>query len=193
MKYIISNTLSHTRKNQFITSLCTGLILSLSVMVSGQVKAATASTSMTVTTTVIQSCKINSVSNMAFGLYSPFNNATIPLDTTNTLSVSCVAGSTGVSIAFDEGLNKSSGSTCSVPLRRLTNATNSDYLSYDIYLDASRTQVQGCASGINTRDFTSSYFTSTSPVTLTQYGRIFAGQDPKNGAYTDTVNVTVSF
>lgn len=155
--------------------------------------AATASSSMTVSTTVIQSCKIVSVTNLTFGQYLPATtNASQPLDSTNSVQVSCVAGSTGVSIALDQGQHATSSSTCTAPQRRMS-SSKGDFLSYSIYSDASRTLPYGCASGVNTKDFAANAFTSTDAVTVTQYGRIPAGQDPNKESYTDTVGVTVTF
>lgn len=155
--------------------------------------AATASSSMTVSTTVVQSCKVVAVTNLNFGQYLPATtNATQNRDTTNTVQVSCVAGSTGVSIALDQGQNATSSSTCASPQRRMS-STAGDFLSYAIYSDASRTLPYGCSAGVNTKDFAANAFTSTDAVTVTQYGRIPAGQDPKKDSYTDTVGVTVTF
>lgn len=155
--------------------------------------AATASSSMTVSTTVVQSCKIVSVTNLTFGQYLPTTtNASQPLDSTNSVQVSCVAGSTGVSIALDQGQNATSSSTCDSPQRRMASASG-DFLSYQIFSNSTRTLPYGCSAGVNTKDFAANAFTSTDAVTVTQYGRIPAGQDPKKASYTDTVGVTVTF
>ena len=157
-------------------------------------QAATQSSSVTVTTTVAQSCQIVSTTNLNFGVYTPAGvNDYTPLDATNTVQVRCVAQSSGVQLAFDQGQHADASSTCDAPLRRMLGTTG-DYLNYHIFADAARTIPYGCSAGVNTKNFNSSEFTSAAnPVTVTQYGRIPAGQDPFKTTYSDVVGVTVSF
>lgn len=170
-----------------------GLIALALVPFSSSVMAATATSTMTVTTNVVQACRIAATTNLAFGTYDPTSvNRTTALNATNTVSVSCVAQSTGVELAFDEGQSKESTSTCQAPARRMS-AGNGNFLKYNLYQDASRTLTWGCAAGANTKAFAASAFPNTDPVTVTQYGTIPAGQDILKGSYSDTVGVTVSF
>lgn len=176
------------RKNQLFALIALALI-----PFSSSVMAATATSTMTVSTNVVQACRIASTTNLSFGTYDPTSaNRLTALNATNTVAISCVAQSTGVELAFDEGLNKDASSTCQAPVRRMTNADGS-FLKYNLYQNSSRNLVWGCASGANTKAFTSASFPNTDAVSVTQYGTIPAGQDIVKGAYTDTVGVTVSF
>ena len=69
--------------------------------------------------------------------------------------------------------------------------SGSDYLSYEIYQDATRTTVWGNS---GTGLFTPPTAPSKSPRTFTTYGRVPAAQDvPASTSYTDSVTATVNF
>lgn len=154
-----------------------------------QAQAGTDSATFQVTATVIDSCKVVSASDIGFGNYDPAaaNNAT-PADASGTVQVRCTKN-TAAAVTLDQGTNAAAGSTCAAPSRQMADA-GTDRLGYQIYKDAARTQVWGCDT-TNDAAFTSAGIAS--PVSLTTYGRIPAGQDVPAGSYTDTVSVTVTF
>jgi len=109
-------------------------------------------------------------------------NASTPLDATGTLTVQCTAGS-GQGVGLGDGLNYSAS-------RRLQNGTS--YLTYELYQDPGRSARWGDAI-VGERYTTGFPFATTGLLTLTIYGRVFAGQMVAAGSYTDTVSATVYF
>ena len=85
-------------------------------------------------------------------------------------------------------VNLGTGSSGSYGARSMLNGANT--LSYNLYLDAARTQVWGDESN-GTSNF--SALLNQLPVTLSVYGRIPARQNAKAGNYTDTVVITILF
>lgn len=143
-----------------------------------------------VTANVASSCTV-SATDLAFGAYDPADaNATAARDATGTVRVRCTRGTSTAVAALDQGANPATGSTCASPLRQMSDG-GTLRLRYDIYQDAGRATVWGCdpTNGLSIPTFTS----SLTPVTLTTYGRIPAGQDAAIGSYTDTVQVSVTF
>src|ERR1043166_4028780 len=86
-----------------------------------------------VTASVANNCKINTFA-LSFGPYDGVvANAAADLDTFNAVSVFCTKGTAPTSITMGAGTN-ASGST-----RRMTNGT--DFLTYEIFLNATRTTI----------------------------------------------------
>lgn len=143
-----------------------------------------------VTANVAASCTV-SATNIAFGAYDPADaNATNPLDANGSVSVRCTRGTSTALATLSQGANSATGSTCANPLRQMTGG-GTLRLRYDLYQEAGRTVVWGCDA---TNDLPIPTFTSSlTPVVLTTYGRIPAGQDAAIGSYTDTVQVSVTF
>jgi spore coat protein U-like protein len=139
------------------------------------------STSLNVTATVGSNCTI-STNPLAFSAYDPVvAHASSNLDGTGTVTIICTKGAV-TSVGLDLGAN-SSGTT-----RRMTNG--SDFLTYEIYKEAARTNIWG-NSGANLLD------TGTAPSkaarSFSAFGRIPSAQDVGSGNYTDTVIATVNF
>lgn len=143
----------------------------------GVAEAATVSTTMTVTATVVASCSVNG-GNLNFSSYDPLSAS--PTDGTLQISVACTKGATAT-IGLSTGSNPNAG------VRRMTNGT--DYLSYELYKDASRTTVWG-DTGANLLTYLSS--TNVSQLFSVE-GRITAGQNVPAGSFSDTVTITVTF
>jgi spore coat protein U-like protein len=141
-----------------------------------------ASANMQVSATVIRKCTITTQP-LAFGNYDPVQaNFTAPLDAQTTLSVACTKG-TAVSIGMNNGNNPSGVD------RRMTSG-GSNFLEYEIYKDASRVDPwmntgPGMLSG--------GVAPSRDPRQFIVYGRVPGGQDVTEGAFQDTVVVTVQF
>jgi spore coat protein U-like protein len=68
-------------------------------------------------------------------------------------------------------------------------ATNTDFVNYSLFRDAARTSNWGNTVGTDTLAGSASGSTDT----LTVYGRIPVQATGSAGAYTDTVNVTVTY
>jgi spore coat protein U-like protein len=121
------------------------------------------------------SCKSISVTALAFGNYDVYNAT--PTDSAGTITYSCPPPTTPT-VTIDAGLAFASGT------RRMTLSTGTDWLSYDVFVDASRTTVW------------SSTPVSVAPgngVTVPFYARVFAQQDVSVGSYSDTLVVTFNF
>jgi spore coat protein U-like protein len=86
-----------------------------------------------VTATVIKSCTI-STSPISFGNYDP--TSTTAVSAQGSVSATCTKG-TPVTVALDQGLNKTSASTAAAPARQMVNGTS--LLPYDIYTTSGST------------------------------------------------------
>jgi len=121
------------------------------------------------------SCKNISVTALAFGNYDVYN--AVPTDSAGTISYSC-PNPLAPTVTIDAGLAFAAGR------RRMTLAPATDWLSYDIFVDAARTIVW-----------------SSTPVAVPNgngqsvpyYARAFAQQDVSVGSYSDTLVVTFNF
>ena len=159
-----------------------GAIGVLTLLVAANAHAGSASTSLALSATVSNNCTI-STAPVGFGSYDPVvANATANLDGTGTVSIACTKGAT-TTIGLDLGSN-ASGST-----RRLTDGS-SNYLTYELYQDSSRSTVWGnSGAGL----FTPAAAPSKASRSFTAYGRVAGSQDVPGGTYTDTVTATVNF
>ena len=157
-----------------VTSLLAGVAPS-------RVHAANATADLAVSATVSNNCTI-STAPLAFGAYDPVDaNSAANLNGTGTVIVACTKN-VAPTIALGLGDNPN-GAT-----RRLNDGTN--YLTYEMYKDAARTQVWGDAGG----DLLSpGAAPSKAPRTFTVYGAVTGNQDVPAGNYADTVVATVNF
>lgn len=172
-----------------VRSVLLGLGLIGSALMAAPAMAGSTSGTFTVTANVVASCKIGTVSGIAFGNYDPANvNATAPLNGQGSIAVNCTK-STVAAVSLDQGVNATSSSTCAAPSRQMISGSNK--LAYGIYMDSADTSPWGCASGSNTASFTAA--SALTANTLTTYGSVPGGQDVPAGAYSDTVTFTVTF
>ncbi len=140
------------------------------------------SANMQVNANVIRKCTITAQP-LAFGNYDPVSaNASAPLDAQTTLSVACTKG-TAVSIAMDDGSNNQ-GRT-----RRMANGGVA-FLQYEVYKDSSRTQRWGDGAF---DQLDGGIAPSRDPRQFIVYGRVPGSQDVTQGAFQDTILVTVQF
>jgi spore coat protein U-like protein len=159
--------------------------------------AASAPTSIDVSATVSQGCKISTTAALAFGAYDPIGaNATTALNATGQISVACSKGATSLTIAMNDGLDGSAGQR---NLQKGTVAT--DVLSYNLFQPPSNTPGVACSVPGTIP------WNSTAPAGLLALssapskearlynvcGTIPAGQDATTGAYSDTVIATLNF
>lgn len=159
--------------------LATGLLLVLAAMLlAGPAQAAgQATTSFSVTASVLDSCSV-SATDLAFGTYDPFSNT----DKTgsSSISVRCSLG-TLYNVSLDNGAN-ASGST-----RRMANGAYR--LTYQVYRDTNHSLIFGTlaallgVSGVGTG----------LAIPTTVYGVIPKNQNVGTGSYADQVTVTVDY
>ncbi len=159
--------------------LVAGVMMLATVGTGSQAYAATATSSIAVTASVLQTC-IVSASALAFGNYDP--TSATPTDSTTTVLVTC-----SLSTTYNVGLSAGGGSGASVASRKMTSGGNT--LNYSLYTSAARTTVWGNTVGTDTVAGTGTGL----PVSYTVYGRVPAQQSVPGGAYTDTVTVTVTY
>lgn len=148
--------------------------------------AGTASTTLAVSAIVANNCTISS-GIMNFNNYDPVvTNAAADLLVTqaNAFSVACTKGAV-TTIGADVGANAAGavGTT-----RAMTNGTN--FLSYELYVDISRTNIWQTTGASNLINYTS---TGKAAASQTIYGKVVAGQDVAAGSYTDSVVMTINF
>lgn len=146
--------------------------------------AATATGTFQVTATVLSSCTVTGTT-LNFGSNIDPIAASVPLDSSSTLSVIC-SNTTPYTVALNAGTNAGGGT--SFTSRAIKNGTST--LGYQLYKDSSRTTVWG--------DGTSSTSTtagtgSGSAQSLTIYGRLPSLSGAVPGNYTDTVTVTITY
>jgi spore coat protein U-like protein len=140
------------------------------------------SANMQVSANVIRKCTI-AAQPMAFGNYDPVQaNYAAPLDAQTTLTVACTKG-TAVNIAMDNGTNAQGNA------RRMTGG-GANYLGYQVYKDSSRSEVWG---ETGNGSLHGGIAPSRDPRQFIVYGRVAGGQDVSEGAFQDTVLVTVQF
>jgi spore coat protein U-like protein len=142
--------------------------------------ASPATGTLPVQVTIVADCKVQSAPVLNFGdaqglLDSAVNGST-------TLGIQCT-NSTGYNVRLDAG----SGAGATVANRLMTGGGAT--VSYTLYRDAARTQVWGVTDGTNTVAGTGNGAVQT----INVYGQIPAQTTPAPGAYTDTVQVTVSY
>ena len=140
-------------------------------------RAATATTSFSVTAVVSTNCFITA-NNLDFGNYGGAQ-----LDATTTLAATCTQGT-----PYSVGLTKGGSPIATVLSRRLRSFSTDD-LVYQLFQDPSRTIAWGDTIGTDTVAGTG----NGNAQTLTVYGRIPGSQFVGPGAYSDTVTVTLTF
>lgn len=140
--------------------------------------AATVTDSMPVTITIENACEIStSPTTLDFGTQGVLS---ANVDSTSTLSVTCTTAA-----PYNIGFN--GGASGNVNARTMTDGT--DFVGYQLYLEAARTTVWGDTVGTDTVASTG----TGSVQQFTVYGRVPAQATPPAGTYNDTVTVTVTY
>lgn len=124
----------------------------------------------------VPSCHGISVTPLSFGSYDVYGAA--PLDSAGTISYSCPPPAVP-SVTIDLGLSFGNGR------RRMALGLGSEFLEYEVYVDAARTAVWPSTTAIAVPQGNNS--------TIPFYGRVFPQQDVSVGTYTDTLVVTFNF
>lgn len=141
--------------------------------------AATVTNTMPVTITIQNACNVSSVAptTLNFGTQGPLASA---VNQTSTITVTCTSGA-----PYNIGLD--GGGSGNINARVMKNGTNT--VGYQLYSNAGMTTVWGNTVGTNTVTGTG----TGSAQAFTVYGQVPAQTTPPAGAYTDTVNVTVTY
>ncbi|CBA16507.1 Csu type fimbrial protein [Xanthomonas albilineans] len=129
--------------------------------------------------TVPSTCAIGSIADLDFGSQSGLIDSA--LNYTTTLNMTC-RYRTAWQVSLDNGQNANGA------IRRMRNA-NGQYLTYELYRDAARTQRWGSTLNTDTQTGTGTGNTQS----LTLYGQVPAVQAPTPGSYSDLVTVTVTY
>ena len=128
-----------------------------------------------------QACTISATS-VNFGSYNVFNGS--PTDSTGTVTYRCNGSAHNITVGLTQG------ASASFNQRQMQKGSES--LTYNLFVDASRTNIWGDGTS-----GTSVYSISNPPnntnVNLTVYGRVTAGQDVSAGSFSDTVTAVVNF
>jgi spore coat protein U-like protein len=140
-----------------------------------QADAATATTTFSVTATVLTNCAVTAT-NLNFGNYSG-----VLLDGTATLNATCSTGT-----PYTIGLNQGTGAGATVTTRKMTGPAAS-LLNYTLSRDSAHSINWG-----NTEDRASGTGNGAAQP-FTVFGRIPASQFVQSGAYSDTIAVTLTF
>lgn len=143
--------------------------------------AATTTTTVPVTVTVIDSCTV-SASPLTFGNYDSISGGT--LDSVGTITPICTSG-TVYAIALDPGL----GNAATVAARKLTGPDGVS-MDYGLYSDATRTTMWG--DGTSGTCVNNGVGTGLAQSVMV-YGRIPAAQSVMVGTYSDTITVTLTY
>jgi spore coat protein U-like protein len=151
-------------------------------------QAGTATANLTVQMTVTASCTINAAT-LDFGTNPGTNLISANVDTSTTVSVTCT-NTAPYSIGMDNGANVSGSQ------RRMKNGV-SNFLNYNLYTDAGRTNAWTTAASSSTCTTASSCALGTgngAAQSVNIYGRVpTVATAPTPGAYTDTVVMTITY
>lgn len=139
-------------------------------------RAATATSTINVTATVLSFCTI-AAQPLAFGNYS-----SALVSATTSITVACTSGT-----PYDVGLDVGGGSGATVAARKMTYLTST--LTYGLFSDSTHTAVWGPTISTDTVHGTANGLSQV----LTVYGQIPASQLVAPGAYTDTVVATITY
>ncbi len=144
--------------------------------------AATATSSLLVSATVLSTCTVVTTP-IVFGNYT-----TIQIDTTGSVTVTCTLDVASYNIGLGTGV----GASSTTATRKMT-APGGGTLNYAMFSDASRTVNWGEIPGTDTIASTANTSGVGAVKTFTAYARVPAGQTSAAAVYTDAVLVTVNF
>lgn len=140
-------------------------------------RAATATTTFSVTATVQATCLI-SATNLSFGTYTG-----VVANSTSTISVTCTN-----TTPYNVGLDAGTASGATVTTRKMTGPGGAT-LSYALDQDSAHTVNWGQTVGTDTEAGTG----NGGAQSLTVYGQASAGQYVTPGSYSDTITATVTY
>lgn len=120
-----------------------------------------------------------------FGIYDVFK--TTPLDSTGSVTVTCDETPPPT---IKISISRSNNSGSFIP-RQMRHATKADFLNYNLFTNASMTEVWGDGTG-GTSTVLLKKVSKNKPEIVIIYGRIPPGQDVSAGSYSDTLTVTIT-
>lgn len=129
-----------------------------------------------------------SASTINFGSYDPLNATS--LDANGNVQVTCSVLLAGLNVSYNIALNSGNAGTYSSRYMSLL----SNHLNYNLYTDPAQTQIWGNGSSgtsIVSDSYTLNLFSQTRNYAV--YGHVPMSQNVAPGAYSDTIQVTVTF
>lgn len=129
---------------------------------------------------VATDCRISQVDDLDFGFVSTI---TSQVDVASQVVVRCPVG-TSWNLGLGDGSNADGGT------RRMRSSTG-EFVSYEMYRNAGRTQRWGNTIGNDT--VSGAGAGDSSPQSITVYGRVPAQAPRPGGAYSDTVTITLTY
>lgn len=143
--------------------------------------------SFIVSATVDLACSVESTTNISFGtIQSPVQ---ANLNSSGSVTTRCTDGAT-----WNIALSVGNGSGATFARRKMTSSLNAaNTLEYGLYRDSTRNEVWGDGTGGSVLACDVKCDAASVPVTTTVYARIFGGQSPAAGSYSDTIVVTLMF
>lgn len=139
---------------------------------------ALAETNFNVNANVLAKCQIESINDLNFPDYDPFSGS--DTEATTTMEVRCTNG-----LSYDIKLDKGIGLNATFAQRKMT-STSSEILNYTLLTSTDEIWGDGTdGSFIETKIATG----NTDVVTIK--GKIYQGQTPSAGSYSDTIHVTI--
>ena len=137
---------------------------------------------LNVSATITGSCTVVTPATLAFGnIISTLTTAT---DVNTTISVNCTS-----TLPYDIGID-ATGGAAGTNRRMSDGAPTPNFLNYQLFSDAAHATIWGNVVGTSTVPGTG----SGSAQSVNVYGRVLVqSPTPPAGAYTDTLNVTVTF
>ncbi len=153
-------------------------LLLFTLVAAGPALAATATATFAVTATVVATCT-TSAGPLAFGTYTG-----VQANATTTVTVTCT-NTTPYNIGLNAGLGVTP--TATFTTRKMTGPSAT--LNYSLGKDAAQAANWGNTVAVDTVAGTA----TGSPIAVTIYGRIPAGQFVAPNAYTDTITATVTY
>ena len=163
------------------------LTIAAGVLVGSASICAAATKDMDVTATVGEACLVSIQSVLDFGAYDGIiTNATTPKDVDFTVSALCTIDAKGT-ININTGLNAVAESGTITPARQMAFETNR--LKYNLYKDVGRSTIWGA--GVGTGGNLHTGTGETKPIL--GFARLDAGQVVPDGAYSDTITISVDY
>ncbi|MGX6960635.1 MAG: spore coat U domain-containing protein [Rickettsia endosymbiont of Pentastiridius leporinus] len=157
-------------------------IICLIMLVAGFTKtfASPATATFTVNATILSLCVITNAQNLNFGNYL----STADSLAQSNITLTCTPGS-----SYKVGLNAGATAGATVLTRQMKGVgTPTNLLSYSLYKDAARLNNWG-----NVNPDWQTGTAGLTPVVLTVYGKIPAGQNSAVDTYLDTITITLTF
>lgn len=173
-----------TRLTSLRTVIIPMIIFTFAFFAASNLLAGSSSAAVQVSAVVNSKCKINS-GEVSFGSYDPASeHETAPLNAAGNLSISCTKN-TSATISIDQGQYAGQAAGTS---RAMKSSVGSNYLSYDLYLDANMATVWN-----STNQATYTATGGAAPTAFPIYAKVPGSQDVSDGQYSDVVTVTAVF